>query len=134
MRRSFGPPLQGGTGFWGGVSQGVALGWVWGRPLAFGQGSHTQWGRFMGNVPSSLKRDGLESGENALHNFAGDICEAVIASRVSVREPFVVEAEQVQDRGMKIMYMDAVASHANAVLVRLPVDGASPDSSSGQPG
>ena len=44
MCRSFGPPLQGGMGFWGGVSQGVTLGWVWGRPLAFGHGSRTQGG------------------------------------------------------------------------------------------
>ena len=50
MRRSLGPPLQGGMGFWGGVSQGAALGWDWGRPLAFGHESHTQGGRFMGST------------------------------------------------------------------------------------
>ena len=36
--------------FWGGVPQGVALGWVWGRPLAFGHGSRTHGGRFMGTL------------------------------------------------------------------------------------
>ena len=36
------PPLQGGMGKGCGVSQGVALGWVWGRPLAFRHRSLTQ--------------------------------------------------------------------------------------------
>ena len=48
IRRWIGLPLQGGMGVGGGVSQGVALGWECGRPLAFGNGSHIYAGRLCG--------------------------------------------------------------------------------------
>ena len=43
-------PFGAEMGFGVGISQGVALGWVWGRPLAFGHGSRTQGDRFLGRA------------------------------------------------------------------------------------
>lgn len=44
-----------------------------------------------------------ESGEPPLHRMARHIREAIIAAVVTVGEPFVVETQQMQDGGVKVM-------------------------------
>src|SRR5262245_25984133 len=48
------------------------------------------------------------SGENALDHPAVDVGEAEVAAAVAVRQALVVDPEQVQDRGVQVMDMDAV--------------------------
>lgn len=57
------------------------------------------------------------SGENPLHHMARHIREVIIAAVVTVGQLFVVEAQQMQNRGMEAMHMNLVAGHANASVV-----------------
>ena len=61
-------------------------------------------GRSDRHGPAHLAR----SGEDGLHDLAVDVGQAEIAAGVAVGEPLVVEAEQVQDRGVEVVDADRV--------------------------
>ena len=52
----------------------------------------------------------------------GNVGQAEVAAGVTVGEPLVVEAEQVQDRGVQVVHVDAVLDGAEAELVGGAVD------------
>ena len=51
-----------------------------------------------------------------------DVGQAIIAARVAERQPFVVQAEEVQNRRVEIMDVDAIVGDGNAVVIRGAVD------------
>lgn len=50
-------------------------------------------------------------GQQRVHNVAPHIREAVIAPLVAIGEPFVVDAQTVQQGGLKIVHVDRVRDH-----------------------
>ena len=58
----------------------------------------------------------------SLHHLARHIGQAVVAARVAVGEPLVVDAEQVQDRGLQIVDVDGVLDDVVAEVVGAAVD------------
>ena len=52
---------------------------------------------------------------------------------MAVSELFVVEAEQVQDRGVEVVHMNFVLGDLNAVIVRTAVANAGSDAGAGHP-
>ena len=54
------------------------------------------------------------SGQNRLDHLAGDIGETVVAALEAVGEALVIDAQQVQERGMEIVHMDGVLGDAEA--------------------
>ena len=40
---------------------------------------------------------------------------------MAIRQPFVIQAEQVQDRRVKVVYVDFVRAHRAAVLIAFAV-------------
>ena len=52
-----------------------------------------------------------------VHDIAGDIGQAEVAAVVAEGEPFVIQAQQVKDRGVKIVMRDAVLDGVHAELV-----------------
>jgi hypothetical protein len=57
------------------------------------------------------------SGENAIDDVAVDIGEPVVAALVVEGEPFVVEAETVEDGGLEVVDVDRVFSDVEAEVV-----------------
>jgi len=52
-----------------------------------------------------------------LHHVSKNINEPEIASRVTVSERFMVKAEQVQDRRVKVVHMDLVPCNAQGDFI-----------------
>lgn len=52
-----------------------------------------------------------------------NISQAEIATRVSIREPLVVEAQQVQDRGVQVVEVNFAVHRPVAVVVGRPLAG-----------
>jgi hypothetical protein len=50
-----------------------------------------------------------------------DIRQPVIAPGVTVGEAFMVEAEEMQDRGVEVVDMDSIANDRVAVIVGFPM-------------
>src|SRR5204862_7950115 len=61
------------------------------------------------------------------------IGEPEIASLESIRQPFVVKTEQMQQSRMQVMNMDWIAHDIPAQFVRFPKDLAAPNSAARQP-
>ena len=61
-----------------------------------------------------------------MHHLAVDVGQAEVAAGVAVGELGVVEAEQVQDRGVQVVDVDLVLDGVVAVVVGLAVDDARP--------
>ena len=59
--------------------------------------------------------------------------QAEVAAGVAVGELFVVEAQQVQDRGVQVVDVDLVLDRLEAELVGRAVDVAALDAAAGQP-
>src|SRR4051794_20308323 len=78
------------------------------------------------------------SGEDALDDLAVHVGEAEVAARVAVGEPGVVQAHQVEDRGVEVVDMHGVFGHAVAQLVGAavaePGPGAPADEEAGEAG
>ena len=49
-----------------------------------------------------------------------DISQSEVTSLVSVSQPFVVDAQQMQNRRLEIVNVDPVLGNVDAVVVRLP--------------
>ena len=60
--------------------------------------------------------------------------QAVVAAGVAIGESFVVDAHQVQDRGVEVVDVDRLLDRADAVFVGGAVDEAALDAGAGQPG
>ena len=52
-----------------------------------------------------------------MHDVAVDVGQAEVAAVVAEGEPFVIQAQQVKDRGVKIVMRDAVLDGVHAELV-----------------
>ena len=77
---------------------------------------------------------GPGSGQDAPDHLARHVGQAVVAPVVMVGQALVIEPQQMEDRGVEIVDMDAVAAHADAEIVGSSVNGAGPDPRPGQPG
>ncbi len=62
-----------------------------------------------------------------------NIGQAKVPSGVAVRQLGVVEAEQMQDRGVQVMHMHRVRHRFEAEVVGCPMHGSPLDASSGKP-
>jgi len=59
------------------------------------------------------------SGEELLDEPAVDVGQAKVAALEAIRQPLVVEAEQVQQRRVQVVDVDLVLCHVEAELVAL---------------
>ena len=70
-------------------------------------------------LPRSTSGEGTRapgrSGEQVLHHMPVDVGQAEIAAGVAVGEPFVVEAEQVQDRGVQVVDVDGLVRRGSRI-------------------
>src|SRR5262249_30076713 len=73
------------------------------------------------------------SGEELLHHGSMDVSEPEVAARVTVGEGFVVEAEEVEDRGVQVVDVDGVLDGLEAEFVGGAMDMAPLDAAAGQP-
>lgn len=65
--------------------------------------------------------------------MAVDVGEAETASLVAVGETFVVDAEEMEDGGLEVVYVDRVLGDVVAVFVSAAVLAAALDSAAGHP-
>ena len=72
--------------------------------------------------------------QNVRHHVSVDIGQAIIAAGVAVGEFLVIDAEQVQNRGVKIVHVHFVLRHRRADLVGAAVGDATLHSATRQPG
>ena len=73
------------------------------------------------------------SGDDVMNDVAFDIGQAEVAAGVAVGEAFVIEAEQVQDRGVQVVNVDLVLGRVVAVVVGAAVAQAALHAAAGQP-
>ena len=66
---------------------------------------------------SQLDRSLSQSRQNVAHNFACHIGQPEIAAGVAVGELGVVEAQEMEDRGVEVVDVNRVLDHAGAELV-----------------
>ena len=59
--------------------------------------------------------------------------QSIVTTGMAERQPLVIEAHQVQDRGMKIMHMNGVLFRSQSMFIRRPVDRAASYPCSRQP-
>ena len=62
-----------------------------------------------------------------------NIRQPVVTAAVAIRQSGVIQAHQVQDRGMEIVDVDSILCDTNAVFVRFSIGTATLDSSPRQP-
>ena len=72
------------------------------------------------------------SDQNVLDHSTVDVSETLFAPLVEVGEPFVIQAHQVQDRGMDVVNMGAVDDRFETEFVSLAVADAAFDSRAGE--
>src|SRR5262245_53066377 len=73
------------------------------------------------------------SGQDSADHISVDVGQTIVAAGMAEREPFVIQAEQMEDRGVEVMHVDPVFGNGNAILVRRPVDDPAFHSAAGQP-
>src|SRR5262245_13718989 len=73
------------------------------------------------------------SGNDGVNHLSVHIRQPEIAAGVTIGEAFVVEAEQVQNRGVQVVDVDLVVNGAEAEGVAGAVRHAAPDAAAGQP-
>src|SRR5262249_54722194 len=86
-----------------------------------------------GEVSSASRAKTWFLRQDPLDDLAGDVGEAVIPALVLVGQPLVVDAEQVEDRGMEVVDVDAVGRDAVAEGVRRAEGDARLDPTAGRP-
>src|SRR4051812_26802745 len=98
-------------------------------------------GRFASRViarrdgpPDFARGAGDVSGEDRLDDLARDVGQAEVAALGAVGQPLVIDAHQVQDRGVQVVDADAVDDRLVAELVGLAVVSPPLDAAAGQPG
>src|SRR5262245_31597551 len=67
--------------------------------------------------PAHVRDSPSTLGQNRFNHPTPDVGQAVIAAGVTVREPFMVEAEQVQQGGVEVVNVNRVHHSAEAELV-----------------
>ena len=71
-----------------------------------------------GSVSSGQHQlDSTRSGNQLVHDVAVDVGQAEVATVVAEGELFVIQSQQVKDRGVKIVMRDAVLDGVHAELV-----------------
>src|SRR5947209_19399856 len=68
--------------------------------------------------PTGVLRGSALLSEQLFHHIPMHVREPVVAPLEAVRQPRVVEPEQVQDRRLQVMHMHLVARHRDAEAVR----------------
>ena len=58
------------------------------------------------------------SNQDLLNNLAVNIGQAEVTAAIAIREPFVVESEKMESRGMQIMHVRAFLDRFEPELVR----------------
>ena len=90
------------------------------------------------HVPDIRDRRGLTLAWSSRQDVADDLAlhvgQAEVAAGVAVGQPRVVQAQQVEDRGVEVVDVDAVLGDVDAVLVGRAVDDPAFDAAAGQPG
>ena len=66
-----------------------------------------------------------------MHHLAGDVREPVVTAAVAVREPLVIEAHQVQNRGVQVVNVNRILDCLEAEVVRRAVRDPALDTTSG---
>ena len=70
------------------------------------------------------------SGEQLVHNLAVDVGQPEIPARETVSQLFVVETQQVQHRGVQVMYVDRVLDGPESEVVSCAVGLSAPNTAS----
>jgi len=72
-----------------------------------------------GHVPDSLGGTGLglDLGEDRFHDLAMYIGQAIVPTLEFIRESFVVDAQEMEDRGLKVVDMDRAVNHVVSKIV-----------------
>ena len=73
------------------------------------------------------------SGEDALHHMTMNVGETEVSSLVLEGQSLMIDAEEMKQGGVEVVYVDRVGLHAVAVVVGGTVGGARLDPSSGHP-
>ena len=68
-----------------------------------------------------------------MHDIAGHIGKSEIAALESVDQLFVIDAQQMQHRGVQVVDFDLVLDRVVAELIGRPVHDAAPDAAAGHP-
>ena len=68
-----------------------------------------------------------------MHDVAVDVRQTVITASVTVGQTSMIDAQQVQNRCMKVMNVDSVLGHRRADLVGAAIADARFDTGSGHP-
>ena len=71
--------------------------------------------------------------QKIMNNLPMHIREPIAPALVLVGEPFVFDAEQVEERGLEVVHMHRIFDDVVAELVRLPVGEAGLDAAAGHP-
>src|SRR4051812_13890018 len=73
------------------------------------------------------------SRQQTFHDLAADVGQSEISALESVGQLGVIEAEQVEDRGVKVVDMHPVLDDAEAEIIGLPVGDPGLDAAAGHP-
>ena len=68
-----------------------------------------------------------------MHDVAGDIGKSIVATSEAVSQAFVIDAKQMQDRGLQIVYVDGLFSDIEAEVVGTAVNVSLANTTSGEP-
>ena len=83
--------------------------------------------------PAQTRQRGMLLRHDLMNHISFDIGEAKIASRITVCQTSVIQPQQVQNRGVKIVHMDWVFRNPMTVLIAGTIRRTAADSASGQP-
>ena len=73
------------------------------------------------------------SGEDLSDDLAADVCQAEIAARVAEGQALVIQAQEVQDRGLQIVDVDRVFDDVKTQIVGGAIERARLDAAAGHP-
>src|SRR3954462_1880907 len=82
---------------------------------------------FPNSTPKNRSRD------NVVNHFSPHIRQPHVAAGEAEGKPRVIEAEQIEHRGVQVVNLELVFNHLVAELVGLAIDGAALDASAGHP-
>ena len=71
--------------------------------------------------------------DDLLDDVAVDVGQAKVATCVTEGQPFMIDAQQVQYRGVKVVCVDSVFGGQNTVLIGLAMNDSALDATSGHP-
>ena len=86
-----------------------------------------------GDRSRSRSESALPSCEDIASDVAADVGQAEVAAAVAVRQPLVIEAHEVQDRGVQVVDVHAVLDRLHPQFVRRAVNHAAFNAPAGQP-